>query len=148
MLRADFAELTAFAAIADERSFRAAARGLGVSPSALSHTIRNLEVRLGVRLFNRTTRSVALTEAGERLLQRVRPAIANIEDAMSEAASGRNRPSGSIRISAAEAGARPLVRHVLPDFLARYPDIHVEIVVDTRLVDIVADGFDAGVRSL
>lgn len=108
--------------------------------------MRGLEARLAVRLFNRTTRSVALTEAGEQFLRRVRPAIADLEEAVDQAASEHDRPSGSIRISASEASARPLVRHVLPDFLAAYPDIHVEFVVDTRLVDIVADGFDAGIR--
>jgi DNA-binding transcriptional LysR family regulator len=123
-------------------------RALGVSPSALSHAMRGLEGRLDVRLFNRTTRSVALTEAGEQLLRRVGPAIADLEDAVNEVASARDRPSGSIRISASESGAKALVRHVLPGFLATYPDIHVEFVVDTRLVDIVADGFDAGIRVL
>ncbi|MGF6242013.1 MULTISPECIES: LysR family transcriptional regulator [Paraburkholderia] len=146
MLRAGLAELTAFVAIADQRSFRAAARTLGVSPSALSHSMRGLEGRLGVRLFNRTTRSVALTEAGEQLLLRVRPAMADLEDAVNQVASAHDRPSGLIRISASEASARQIVRHVLPGFLAAYPDIHVEFVVDTRLVDIVADGFDAGIR--
>ncbi|WP_055325202.1 LysR family transcriptional regulator [Ralstonia solanacearum] len=148
MLRAGLSELTAFIAIAEQRNFRAAAGMLGVSPSALSHAMRNLEARLGVRLLNRTTRSVSLTEAGEQLLRRVRPAVADLEDAVNEVASERNRPSGSIRISASESAARPIVRHVLPDFLAAYPDIHVECVVDTRLVDIVADGFDAGIRLL
>jgi DNA-binding transcriptional LysR family regulator len=148
MLRTGLSELTAFIAIAEHRSFRAAARKLGVSAPALSHAVRNLEASLNVRLFNRTTRSVALTEAGEHLLRRVGPALADLEDGINEVASAGTRPSGSIRISAAEAGARPLVRHVLPDFLAAYPDIHVEIVVDTRLVDIVADGFDAGIRVL
>jgi len=148
MLQAGLSELTAFVAIAEQRSFRAAAREMGVSPSALSHAMRNLEERLNVRLFNRTTRSVALTEAGEQLLRRVKPAITDLTDAVNEVASAINRPSGSIRISAAEAGAKPLIRHVLPDFLKKYPDIHVEIVVDTRFVDIVADGFDAGMRIL
>ncbi|MFL9945947.1 LysR family transcriptional regulator [Paraburkholderia agricolaris] len=148
MRRAGLSELTAFVAIAHQRSFSAAARTLGVSPSALSHAMRGLEARLDVRLFNRTTRSVALTEAGEQLLRRVGPAIADLEDAVNEVASARDRPSGSIRISASESGAKAIVRHVLPDFLATYPDIHVEFVVDTRLVDIVADGFDAGIRVL
>lgn len=148
MQRAGLSELTAFVAIAHERSFSAAARTLGVSPSALSHAMRGLEARLEVRLFNRTTRSVALTEAGEQLLRRVAPAIGELEDAVNEVAATRNRPSGSIRISASESAARPLVREVLPEFLATYPDIHVEFVVDTRLVDIVAEGFDAGIRVL
>lgn len=146
MRRTDIGELTTFITIAEQRSFSGAARILGVSPSALSHTIRHLEARLGVRLFNRTTRSVALTEAGEQLLLRVRPAVADLEDALNDAATARNRPSGQIRISASEAGSRPLIRHVLPAFVARYPDIHVEFVVDSRLIDIVEHGFDAGVR--
>jgi DNA-binding transcriptional LysR family regulator len=146
MLRAGLSELTAFIAIAEQRSFTAAGRTLGVSASALSHTMRNLEARLGARLFNRTTRSVALTETGEQLLRRVRPAVADLEDAVNEVASAQNRPSGSVRISASESAARPLVQHVLPAFLAAYPDIHVEFVVDSRMVDIVADGFDAGIR--
>lgn len=146
MRRVGLSELTAFVTIAEQRSFRAAARLLGVSPSALSHTMRNLEARLNARLFNRTTRSVALTEAGDRLLRRVQPAIADLDDAVNEVGSANDRPSGSIRISAAESGAKPLIQHVLPSFLAAYPDIHVEVVVDTRMVDIVADGFDAGVR--
>lgn len=119
---------------------------LGVTPSSLSHTIRNLETKLDVRLFNRTTRSVALTSAGEQMLRRIRPALSDLEDALSDAASLGEKPSGTIRISAAEAGARPIIRHVLPAFLETYPDIHVEFVVDTRFVDIVADGFDAGIR--
>lgn len=146
MLRAGLSELTAFIAIADAGTFRAAARALGVSPSALSHAMRSMEARLEVRLFNRTTRSVALTEEGQRLLQRVRPAMADLEQAVNEAAAARGKPSGSVRINCSEAGAIPLIRHVLPAFVERYPDIRVEFVVDTRLVDIVADGYDAGIR--
>jgi DNA-binding transcriptional LysR family regulator len=146
MPRAPLSELTAFIAIADQRSFRAAARALEVSPSALSHAMRSLEARLDTRLFNRTTRSVALTQAGEQLIARVRPAIGDIEDAVNQAASVRDRPSGSIRITASESGASPLIQHVLPTFLEKYPEINVEFVVDTRLVDIVADGYDAGIR--
>ncbi|ACR31729.1 LysR family transcriptional regulator [Burkholderia glumae] len=148
MLRAGLSELTAFVAIAEQRSFRAAARALAVSPSALSHAMRSLEARLGVRLFNRTTRSVALTEAGERLLHRVGPALSDLESAVDEVSTAQNRPSGSVRINAPETSARLLIRHVLPDFLLRYPDIHVEFVTDTRLIDIVAEGFDAGIRAL
>lgn len=146
MLRTGLSELTAFITIAEQRSFRAAARILGVSPSALSHTVKNLEESLNTRLFNRTTRSVALTEAGEQFLRRVAPALGDIQAAVNEMASSRDRPSGSIRISSAEAGAKLLIKNVLPAFLAAYPDIHVEFVVDTRFVDIVADGFDAGIR--
>jgi DNA-binding transcriptional LysR family regulator len=148
MVRTGITELSAFIAIAEQRSFRAAARTLEVSPSALSHSMRGLEARLGVRLFNRTTRSVALTEAGEQLLNRVRPAIAELDSAVADLMAARDQPSGSIRISASESGAAQLIRHVLPGFIADYPEIHVEIVADGRLVDIVAEGFDAGVRLL
>lgn len=148
MPRAGLSELTAFVTIAEQRSFSAAARVLGLSPSALSHAVRNMEARLNLRLFNRTTRSVALTEAGEQLLRRVGPALADLDDAVQEVTAARNRPSGTIRISASESSAKQLVRNVLPGFLAEYPDIHVEFVVDSRLVDIVADGFDAGIRVL
>jgi DNA-binding transcriptional LysR family regulator len=146
MSRASLSELTVFVAIANQRSFSAAARVLGVSPSALSHTIRGLETRLNVRLFNRTTRSVALTEAGEQLLRRVGPAIADLEDAVNEVASERDRPSGSIRISASESAAKSLVRNVLPDFLAAYPDIHVEFVAirfgpDMRFIAVASPGY-------
>jgi DNA-binding transcriptional LysR family regulator len=146
MPRAAISELSAFVSIAQHRSFRAAASAIGVTPSALSHTIRALEERLQVRLFNRTTRSVALTNAGEQLLRRVAPAIHEREEAVDEVSSAQHRPSGSVRISCSEIGARTLVQRVLPSFLKRYPDIHVEFVVDTRLVDIVAQGFDAGIR--
>ncbi|MFL9966245.1 LysR family transcriptional regulator, partial [Paraburkholderia sediminicola] len=146
MPRAGLSELTAFVTIAEQRSFSAAARVLGLSPSALSHAMRNMEARLDLRLFNRTTRSVALTEAGEQLLRRVGPALADLDDAVQEVTAARNRPSGTIRISASELAAKQLVRNVLPGFFGEYPDIHVEFVVDSRLVDIVADGFDAGIR--
>lgn len=145
-MKVGLSELTAFTAIAEHKSFRTAALRLGMSPSALSHSLRHLEERLNVRLFNRTTRSVALTDAGEQLLRRVAPAITDLSDAMDEVASAVNRPSGVLKISAAEAGAKPLIRHVLPRFLEKYPDIQVEFVVDTRFVDIVADGYDAGIR--
>jgi DNA-binding transcriptional LysR family regulator len=146
MRRAGLSELSAFVAIAEHGSFSAAARVLGLSPSALSHAMRAMEARLNLRLFNRTTRSVALTEAGQRLLNRVAPALAELEGAVDDVSAEGNRPSGTIRISASESSAKLLVRHVLPDFLAAYPQIHVEFVIDTRLVDIVADGFDAGIR--
>ncbi len=99
MLRAGLSELTAFVAIAEQRSFARRARALAVSPSALSHSMRSLEARLGVRLFNRTTRSVALTEAGEHLLRRVGPALSDLENAVDEVATAQNRPTGSVRIT-------------------------------------------------
>lgn len=146
MLRADLPELTAFITIAEHRSFSGAARVLGVSASALSHSMRNLEARLEMRLLNRTTRSVALTEAGEQLLLGVRPLLADLANVVNEVTSARNTPSGSIRISASESSLRELIRHVVPDFAKRYPQIHIEFVVDSKLQDIVGDGFDAGVR--
>ncbi|MBB5191168.1 DNA-binding transcriptional LysR family regulator [Silvimonas terrae] len=146
MLKTGVSELAAFMAVAEQRSFRAAARTLEVSPSALSHAMRALEERLGARLLNRTTRSVALTEAGEKLLNRIRPALTDIDDALQEVTNARERPSGALRINSSESAAMPLLQHVLPDFLARYPDIHIEFVVDSRLVDIVAAGYDAGIR--
>ena len=146
MIRADLPELTAFIAIAEHQSFSGAARVLGVSPSALSHSMRNLEARLEMRLFNRTTRSVALTEAGEQLLHGVRPLLNDLIHVVNEVTSARNTPSGSIRISASESSIRLLLRNVVPGFLADYPQIHIELIADSRLVDIVGDGFDAGVR--
>lgn len=146
MLRADLPGLTAFIAIAEQRSFSGAARVLGVSSSALSHSMRNLEARLQMRLFNRTTRSVSLTEAGEQLLNGVRPLMNDLANVVNEVTSARISPSGSIRISASESSMRPLIRHVVPDFVVRYPHIHIEFVVDSKLQDIVGDGFDAGIR--
>ncbi|GGP26000.1 LysR family transcriptional regulator [Silvimonas amylolytica] len=146
MQKTGVSELAAFMAVAEQRSFRAAARLLDVSPSALSHAMRVLEERLGARLLNRTTRSVALTQAGEKLLNRIRPALTDIDEALQEVANARERPSGSLRISCSESAAMPLIQHVLPDFLARYRDIHIEFVVDSRMVDVVAAGYDAGIR--
>lgn len=146
MIRAGLPELTAFVAIAEQRSFSGAARILGVSPSALSHSMRGLEARLELRLFNRTTRSVALTEAGEQLFQRVQPLLGDLECAVNDVTSERNTPSGLIRLSASESSFKLLIRHVMPAFLEANPQIHIECVADSRLVDIVADGFDAGVR--
>jgi DNA-binding transcriptional LysR family regulator len=146
MIRAGLPELTAFVAIAEQRSFSGAARTLGVSPSALSHSMRGLEARLELRLFNRTTRSVALTEAGEQLFKRVQPLLGDLECAVNDVTSERNTPSGSIRLSASESSFKLLIRHVIPGFLQDNPQIHIECVADSRLVDIVADGFDAGIR--
>ena len=146
MIRAGLPELTAFVAIAEQRSFSGAARVLGVSASALSHSMRGLESRLELRLFNRTTRSVALTEAGEQLFLRVQPLLGELECAVNDVTSERNTPSGLIRLSASESSFTLLIRHVMPQFLQDNPQIHIECVADSRLVDIVADGFDAGIR--
>ncbi|CAK9884994.1 MAG: HTH-type transcriptional regulator PgrR [Candidatus Erwinia impunctatus] len=148
MPRIALPELSVFFIVAEKLNFSMAARELGVSTSALSHSIRKLEARIGVQLFTRTTRSVALTDAGEVLFRRAEPAISDLEQIIDELKSARDKPSGTIRISAAESGARPLIRHLLPEFLKSYPDIHVEFVIDTRYVDIVSDGFNAGIRML
>ncbi|MGX7003143.1 LysR family transcriptional regulator [Caballeronia sp. KNU42] len=139
-------DLMALAAIVTHRSFRKAADELGVSPSTLSHMMRTLELKMGVRLLNRTTRSVSPTEAGERLVARLQPVLRELDLALEEVDAVRSRPSGSLRINASEPAARLLMQSVVPAFLARYSDMSVDLVTEGRLVDIVAAGFDAGVR--
>ena len=139
-------DLTALAAIVAHRSFRKAADELGLSPSTLSHAMRALEIKLGVRLLHRTTRSVSATEAGERLLVRLRPMLREFDLALEEVDAFRSRPSGTLRLNASEGAARLLLRSVVPLFLARYPEMSLDLVTEGRLVDIVAEGFDAGVR--
>jgi DNA-binding transcriptional LysR family regulator len=145
MRRADLADLTAFVAIANQLSFRAAAARLGVTPSALSHTMRELEARLGVRLLHRTTRSVSPTDAGLRLLERLRPAIEQIESALTHLDQERERPFGRLRISANQLGATAVIAPIWSRFLMTYPDVQLEVSVDARIVDLVAEGFDAGI---
>ena len=139
-------DLVAFLAIARERSFTRAAAKLGVSQSALSQTIRALEARLGVRLLSRTTRSVAPTEAGERLLRTVGPRLEEIETAIEALGEFRERPAGAIRITAGDHAVQSIVWPKLVKWLPRYPEIKVEIDIDNGLIDIVADRYDAGVR--
>jgi DNA-binding transcriptional LysR family regulator len=136
----------AFLAIARARSFTKAAAQLGVSQSALSHTIRSLETRLGLRLLTRTTRSVAPTEAGERLIRTVGPRFDEIEAELSALNDLRDKPAGNIRITASEHPAEAVIRPALAKLLPDYPGIHVEVFVDYGLVDIVAERYDAGVR--
>jgi DNA-binding transcriptional LysR family regulator len=146
MPRANINDLLAFVAVARERSFTRAAAQLGVSQSALSHTIRSLEERLGLRLLTRTTRSVAPTEAGERLLKIAGPRFDEIETELAALSDMRDKPAGTIRITAGEHAAEtilwPAIERLLPD----YPDIKVEIMIDYGLTDIVAERYDAGVR--
>ena len=142
----NYNDLFAFIAVAREGSFTRAAAQLGVSQSALSHTIRALETRLGVRLLTRTTRSVSPTEAGERLLLTVRPRFAEIEAEIASLSELREKPAGTIRITSAEHGADSVLWPKLSKFLPDYPDIKVEINVDYGMTDIVARRFDAGVR--
>lgn len=147
MPRESLNDLTAFLAVARERSFTRAAARLGVSQSALSHTIRGLEERLGVRLLARTTRKVTPTAAGERLLQRLGPALDEIESELAALSELRDKPAGTIRITAIDHAAKAVLLPALARLLPDYPDVEVEIVVDYGLTDIVAERFDAGVRA-
>ena len=147
MPRENFNDLLAFVAVAKERSFTRAAAQLGVSQSALSHTVRGLEERLGLRLLTRTTRSVAATEAGERLLRTAGPRLDEIEAEMAALGELRDKPSGTIRITAHDHAVRAVLWPALAQLLPDYPDIKVEIVIDYGLTDIVAERFDAGIRS-
>jgi len=147
MRRGKLHDLMAFLAVGEERSFTKAAAKLGVSQSALSHTMRGLEERLGVRLLTRTTRSVAPTEAGQRLLRSIGPLFEEIEAELAALGELREKPAGTIRITATEYAADEILLPKLAQLLPAYPDIKVEIVIDYGLTDIVAGRFDAGVRS-
>jgi DNA-binding transcriptional LysR family regulator len=146
MNKTGLAELQAVVAVAARRSFRRAATDLGMSPSALSHSVAMLEQRLGVRLFNRTTRAVALSEAGEQFLARVSPALQEISAAMDAANDRRDTPTGTLRINASEGAAQIVMAPIMVEYLRRYPAMRLEIVAESRMVDIVAQGFDAGIR--
>lgn len=146
MKRIDPADLASFLAIATHRSFRRAAVELGVTASALSHALRAIEERLGLRLVNRTTRSVSLTEAGERLYGRIKPAFLDIADAIEDLNAFRDAPTGTLRINAAKSSTRLVLLPIVTRFLAAYPGVQVELVIDDGLVDVVSAGFDAGVR--
>ncbi len=147
MQRGNLDDLLAFIAVGRERSFTKAAAKLGVSQSALSHTIRELEEQLGVRLLTRTTRSVSPTEAGERLLQRLGPHFEEIEAEVAGIRELRDKPVGTVRITATEYAANAILLPKLAKLIREYPDIKVEIMIDYGLADIVAQRFDAGVRS-
>lgn len=146
MPRANVNDLLAFLAVAKERSFTRASAQLGVSPSALSHTVRALESRLGLRLLTRTTRSVAPTEAGERLLRSVGPRFEEIDAELAALSELREKPAGTIRITAGEHAVEAILWPVLARLLPDYPDIKAEIAVDNGLTDIVIGRYDAGVR--
>src|ERR1700733_3879433 len=147
MDRGDLGNLNAFVAVADHRSFRAAASQLGVTPSALSHSMRQLEERLGVRLLNRTTRSVSVTDAGRRLLDRLRPAIDQIDGALEDLNHERKRPMGRLRIYATHLAAAAVIAPIWKRFLSTYPEVHLELAVAEATIDIVSKGFDAGIGS-
>jgi DNA-binding transcriptional LysR family regulator len=146
MQREELADLNAFLTVAEEQSFTRAAAKLGTSQSALSYTIRGLETRLGVRLLTRTTRRVAPTEAGERLLKTLGPALNDIAAELSSLSELRKKPAGTIRITTSEHAANTVLWPVLQKLLPDYPDVHVELTIDSGLTDIVTERFDVGVR--
>lgn len=145
-MKADLADLDAFLAVARARGFRDAARAAGGSASTLSEAVRRLEERLGVRLLHRTTRSVTPTEAGQRLIERLAPALGEVEAALDVVNLFRDRPAGTLRLNVPVSAARLVLPAILPGFLAAYPDIQVEIVAEDGFVDMVASGCDAGIR--
>ena len=147
MRRDELGDLTAFLAVADARSFTRAAARLGTSQSALSHTVRRLEEHLGLRLLTRTTRSVAPTEAGERLIETLRPAFDEIDAKLAALSELREKPAGTIRITTTHHAAETILWPALARLLPDYPDVRVELSVDPALTDIVAERYDAGVRS-
>ena len=138
--------LQAFAAVAEHKGFRRAAADLGMSPSALSHAVGAMEARLGTRLLNRTTRSVAVTDAGTRLLERLRPALHELDSALREASDHTGAPHGTVRLNVSRLAAMTVLGPRMAEFLARYPEIRVDVTVEDAMTDIVARGFDAGVR--
>ena len=146
MSRQNLNDLVAFLVVARERSFTRAAAQLGLSQSALSHTVRGLEQRLGLRLLSRTTRSVAPTEAGERLLRSIGPRLDEVDGELAALSELRDRPAGTIRITAGEHAAQSVLWPAVSRLLPHYPDVRVEIAVDYGLTDIVAERYDAGVR--
>lgn len=146
MTHENYNDLLAFLAVARERSFTRAAAKLGVSQSALSHTVRGLEGRLGLRLLTRTTRSVAPTEAGGRLLAAIGPRFDEIDAELASLSELREKPAGTVRITTSEHAAQTILWPALQSLLPDYPDIKVEVIIDYGLTDIVAEGYDAGVR--
>jgi DNA-binding transcriptional LysR family regulator len=146
MRHGDFSELAAFIAVAEAGSFTRAAAKLGLSQSAVSYAVRMLEQKLGVRLISRTTRSLSLTDAGQRMLRNLRPSFENIESEIAAISALRDKPSGTIRVTTFRYAATSVLWPVVTKFLAEYPEIEMEIMVDEGLTDIVADRFDAGIR--
>ncbi|MCU1727677.1 LysR substrate-binding domain-containing protein [Pseudomonas sp. 7P_10.2_Bac1] len=145
-MRPSLSDLSTFTAVAKHQSFRAASVELGVSPSAVSHSLRQLEEHLSLRLVNRTTRSVSLTEAGRRLYNSLAPAMVDIQRAVDDLSPLRDTPTGTLRITAARQAARLFLMDIATDFVQQYPGMKVEIMADDKLADVVGEGFDAGVR--
>lgn len=148
MLKPSLSDLNAFLPICAHRSFRNAADELGVAPSTLSHAIRALKRSRGVRLFNKSTRSVSPTEAGTRLADQLRPALRDVDQALVDVDSFRERPGGTLRINASPSAARVLFADVIPAFRLAYPNVTLDLVAESALVDVVEEGFDAGIRLL
>jgi DNA-binding transcriptional LysR family regulator len=146
MKRDELGDLVAFLAVAEERSFTRAAARLGTSQSALSHTVRRLEERMGVRLLMRTTRTVTATEAGEQLMDALRPAFTDIQSRVDTVSAMRQKPGGTIRITSSRHAAEAILMPVVKKLMADYPEISVEVSVEQRLVDLVAERYDAGIR--
>lgn len=146
MKRDELGDLAAFLTVAEERSFTRAAAQLGTSQSALSHTVRRLEERMGVRLLMRTTRTVTVTEAGEQLVDALRPAFSDIEDRVSSVSAMRQKPGGTIRITSSRYAAEVILMPVVKKLMTDYPDINIEVSIEQRLVDLVAERYDAGIR--
>jgi len=146
MKKVSLTDLEIFLMIARHLNLSRASVELGITPSALSHALRGIETRLGLRLFNRTTRSVALTEAGRRLLSRIEPAFQEIDDAMEDLNHLRARPTGNLRISCGRASTRMVLLPIIARYLELYPEVSVEVVDNDALIDVVSGGFDAGVR--
>ncbi|MDR6103358.1 DNA-binding transcriptional LysR family regulator [Agrobacterium larrymoorei] len=142
----DLTDLNAFLLVARSKGFRQAARESGISSSALSDAVKRLEDDLGVRLFNRTTRSVLMTDAGRLLLERTAPALAEVASALNEVKSSRGRTSGELRLNVPMSAAKLVLPSIVPPFLKAYPDIRLEIVTDENFVDIIQGGCDAGIR--
>jgi DNA-binding transcriptional LysR family regulator len=146
MPRVSLSALEVFVAVARRGSFRKVAAERGVGPSALSHAVRDLEENLGVRLFNRTSRSIALTEAGRHLMQRVEPALGDLAEALNGVVAFRGRPSGLLRLNVPRIAIELIIQPMVSQFLAAYPEVRLEVASSDGLVDIVAEGFDAGIR--
>src|SRR6516164_293531 len=145
-MRADLSDLNAFMAVARAGGFRDGARAKGGSASGLSDAVRRLEAQLGVRLLHRTTRSVVPTEAGQRLLERLRPAMTEVEAALDVVNSFRDRPAGTLRLNVPSSAARLVLPAIVPPFLAAYPEIRLEVIAEESFLDVLAAGCDAGIR--
>jgi len=145
-MQVDLSDLNAFVAVVRAKGFRDAARASGASASGLSEAVRRLEARLGVRLLHRTTRSVAPTEAGQRLLERLAPALGEVEAALDVVNAFRDRPAGTLKLNVPVSAARLILPSIVPAFLAAYPEIRLEVVAEENFVDVLAAGFDAGIR--